>query len=403
MDAGFYRAFEDKHRGSRTLITQRLLAYEPFLTPFTQQMSVGSIRALDIGCGRGEWVELLLQHGFQAQGIDLDQGMIQDAEQLGLPLKQGDGLEYLAQQSDQCLDVVSAFHVVEHIPFQSVMDLARHALRVLKPGGLLILETPNPENVVVASNNFYLDPSHIKPIPPALLLFALEYAGFERVRIVRLNESLDIQQEEYDVSLYEVLAGVSPDYAVVAQKKAEYSLMQQWDNAFAEPFGVDLGQLARRYQQQHDTRLHDQHHYVLQQLQQQNQRIQNLSQEYQQQQQELQRLQGWFDRYTLAGIMLRGARLTKGALKKGLRFFLKIFDYQAEKNPQLRHFVRAKLRRVPALQQRVHQVTQAQQPAQQSDPAPTCSQARANNEPLGQYEQQLLSALQHTRTHHRGK
>ena len=85
------------------------------------------------------------------------------------------------------------------------------------PGGLLIMETPNPENIVVATRNFYLDPTHQRPIPPMLLAFVAEYAGFARVKTLRLQESKELVNKG-DVSLQDVFAGASPDYAVVAQK-----------------------------------------------------------------------------------------------------------------------------------------------------------------------------------------
>ena len=86
------------------------------------------------------------------------------------------------------LTVVSAFHVVEHIPFETLRQLVDEAYRVLKPGGLLILETPNSENLVVGTSSFYLDPTHQRPLPAQLLTFVVEYAGFERVKTLYLQE-----------------------------------------------------------------------------------------------------------------------------------------------------------------------------------------------------------------------
>lgn len=398
MDAGFYRAFEDRHRGSRALISQRLQAYRPFYVPFTQTADAAPT-ALDIGCGRGEWVELLQQQGFQVQGIDLDAGMIRDAEPLGLPLVQGDGLQCLAQQTAQTLNLISAFHVVEHIPFQAVMQLARDALRALKPGGLLILETPNPENIMVGSHYFYLDPSHVKPIPPALLSFALEYAGFERVRVVRLNEATTLHESDHHVSLYEVLAGASPDYSIVAQKAGPAAYVQQWDAAFAQGFGVELEQLTGRYQQQWQAQLHAQHQHA-QVLREQ---IGQLQQQYQQQQQQLVRLERLFYSYTLMGVGLRVGRYSKRVVKAVLRFFLNHFDKRAEKNPQLRHFVRAQLGRVPALQRRIHRVTQTHVPEPTAPSAPSTSSSASSSHRLGTQEQQLFNALQQAQTHHKGE
>lgn len=251
MEAGFYRAFEDRHRGSRDLILQRLRAYEPFTLPYvsTTQDSTVPPKALDIGCGRGEWLQLLQSQGFAAQGIDLDAGMLTACTEHGLTAIQGDGLAYLAQQPEQSLSIVSAFHVVEHIPFDAVIQLAKEALRALQPGGLVILETPNPENVLVACNDFYLDPSHEKPIPPHLLAFVLEYVGFTRVKIVRLNENPALHQAQVELGVWDTVSGASPDYAVVAQKGGHETLEKALAPAFEQDYGLDLQSLMLRYDQ----------------------------------------------------------------------------------------------------------------------------------------------------------
>lgn len=249
MDAGFYRAFEDRYRGERDDILQRLRAYEPFTLPYVQQNTEAAAPAvLDIGCGRGEWLELLRQQGFQVQGVDLDAGMLEACHERGLAAVQGDGIAYVTQQPADSLTLVSAFHVVEHIPFEAVIAMARAAHKALKAGGLIILETPNPENIVVASRDFYLDPSHQKPIPPQLLAFVLEYVGFERVKIVRLNENDYMREPEANLSLWNVLSGVSPDYAVVAQKGGSARYEQALEAAFALDYGVGVDTLALRYQ-----------------------------------------------------------------------------------------------------------------------------------------------------------
>lgn len=244
----FYRAFEDRHRGSRELIKSRLAAYVPFLAPLPAVAF--PCHALDLGCGRGEWLELLGERGIAAHGVDLDDGMLAACRERGLDAKNGDALSALRAQPDASLTLVSAFHLVEHIPFEAVQELIAEALRVLKPGGLLIMETPNPENVVVGASNFYTDPSHLRPIPPLLLDFAVEFVGFARHKIVRLQEP-EALRDAPRLELINVFNGVSPDYSIVAQKAAEAPISAAFDSAFAISFGLDLTTLAQRYDAQH--------------------------------------------------------------------------------------------------------------------------------------------------------
>jgi len=241
---GFYRAFEERYRGPRELIKQRLEVYLPFIAPLLQWYEPAA--AIDLGCGRGEWLELLQEKGFLPQGVDLDEGMLESCRERGLPATQGDAIAYLKSLADATQCIVSGFHIVEHIPFDDLQTLVIEALRVLKPGGLLILETPNPENVVVGTTNFYLDPTHLRPIPPLLLSFLPEHYGYERVKTLRLQESPELAAKE-NIGLFEVFAGVSPDYAVVAQKNASPEVLCAFDAAFAKHHGIELNELANRY------------------------------------------------------------------------------------------------------------------------------------------------------------
>ena len=212
----FYRSFEDRHRGSRELIKSRLNVYKQFIEPLLAIES--NPCAIDLGCGRGEWLEVLGEIGINALGVDLDKGMRAACTEKGLSVVHGEAIEYLSALANESQLVVSAFHVVEHIPFEDLQRLTKEVHRVLRPGGLLIMETPNPENIFVATCNFYLDPTHIKPIPPDLLVFIAEYYGFSRAKIIRLQESKTVLQSQA-LTLNDVLGGASPDYAVVAQKR----------------------------------------------------------------------------------------------------------------------------------------------------------------------------------------
>jgi O-antigen chain-terminating methyltransferase len=244
MTDNFYRAFEEKYRGSRDLIKSRLQVYRPFLDPLLELSSIP--KAVDLGCGRGEWLEYISALGFAAKGIDLDEGMLAACNELGLATEKGDLLSYIRSLHQESVVLVTAFHVVEHIAFDDLRVLVNEALRVLKPGGLLIMETPNPENIVVGTRTFYLDPTHHQPIPAELLSFVAEHSGFERAKTVGLQEPHGISSKT-DVGLWDVFSGVSPDYAIVAQKRGGVAEMAVFDRVFASEFGLGLDLLASRF------------------------------------------------------------------------------------------------------------------------------------------------------------
>lgn len=244
MNEGFYRAFEERYLGSRELIKTRRSQYIPFVEPFKNIYHNGKI--FDIGCGRGEWLSLMKEMGMEVLGVDLDDGMLQGCRELSLPAEKGDAVEFLKTLESESRVVISAFHVVEHITFDELRSVVIEALRILKPGGLLIMETPNPENIVVATSNFYLDPTHKRPIPSQLLSFLPEYYGFKRVKVLRLQESASLLNNQLP-TLMNVFSGVSPDYAVVAQKYATAKEMKLFDKAFEKDYGLTLEALAQRY------------------------------------------------------------------------------------------------------------------------------------------------------------
>jgi O-antigen chain-terminating methyltransferase len=250
----FYRAFEDKFRGSRELILSRLQVYLPFVNPLKQIYPV--VPAVDLGCGRGEWLELLKEHGFEGQGVDLDAGMLRSCHERGLQAIQGDAIEFLRQLPSESQLIISGFHIAEHLPFEQLQTLVAEAFRVLRPAGLLILETPNPENFKVSSVGFYMDPSHRNPLPPELLAFVPAHYGFARVKIIRLQENPALLYAKH-VSLDQVLGGASPDYAVVAQKQADVSFMDTFNDAFEREYGLPVSELLDCYDKS-EARLEEQ-------------------------------------------------------------------------------------------------------------------------------------------------
>ena len=184
MDA-LYAALQDEFRGSRQEIKEGLSVYLPKLT----EAGIGSesMPILDVGCGRGEWLELLREHQLHGSGIDLNRVVLAICRERGLPVLEAEAVEHLRSLPEASLGGVTAFHLVEHLALPQLLDLLDAARRALKPGGVAIFETPNPNNVFVGSRNFYLDPTHRHPIPPLLGRFLAEARGFERVEILELH------------------------------------------------------------------------------------------------------------------------------------------------------------------------------------------------------------------------
>jgi O-antigen chain-terminating methyltransferase len=120
---------------------------------------------------------------------------------------------------------------------------------VLKPAGLIVLETPNPENLFVATRSFYLDPTHLNPIPPELLSFAVEFAGFSRVKILRLQEDKELANSS-KISLTNIIKSASPDYSVIGQKPATMDLTEKFSSAFDIEYGLSLEMLLNKWDYQ---------------------------------------------------------------------------------------------------------------------------------------------------------
>lgn len=218
----FYHRFENQWRGAPEEISQRLKVYLPDVEAAWARAENKPI--FDIGCGRGEWLGLLREHGMEGIGFDTNAVQIQEGQTAGLDLRLGDALEALAQAEDNSLSVISAHHLIEHLPFDSVAWLTREAGRVLAPGGLLLFETPNTRNVLVGATTFYTDPTHLKPMPEQVMGVLLETAGFEPVDIrhinphERLGEFLD--RPGFDNELAQLMFGPQ-DLAILGIKSKD--------------------------------------------------------------------------------------------------------------------------------------------------------------------------------------
>lgn len=222
----FYKSFEEKYRGSREEISHRLEQYKDVVERVTNLHKQDATReptlqAIDMGCGRGEWIELLSKRKFEAKGIDINEIFISECKSYNLEVIHQDALESIKEVESDTISIVSAFHLVEHLPFDYLIQLFQESYRALKKGGALLLETPNPENLLVSTHTFYLDPTHRNPLPPNLLVFCANHVGFNDVLI---KPSGPYPKEQHISSkspigqkLNELLYGPQ-DYALIAYK-----------------------------------------------------------------------------------------------------------------------------------------------------------------------------------------
>ncbi len=143
----------------------------------------GHGRVLDIGCGRGELLELLAARGTEASGVELDPALVAEARARGLSVVEGDGIAHLGALADRSLGAVVLIQVVEHLTPQEVIDLVATARDKVRDGGLLVMETVNPGSLYTFAHAFYLDPTHRQPVHPAYLDFLVRQSGWSNVRI----------------------------------------------------------------------------------------------------------------------------------------------------------------------------------------------------------------------------
>jgi SAM-dependent methyltransferase len=213
-----YVAFEDRFRGSRSDIRERQRAHLPLLHDGLAGSEDRPI--VDIGAGRGEWLELLREERLQATGVDVNDGMVKLCTSLGLNCVQDDALGYLRRLADNSLGAVTGFHIIEHLHFKTFVALLDESRRVLKPGGLILFETPNPANLLVGSRWFYLDPTHRNPMPAEMTAMIAEARGFVQVDIHELHPMparFSARDEVLAAQLDRIFYGPQ-DYAIVARK-----------------------------------------------------------------------------------------------------------------------------------------------------------------------------------------
>jgi SAM-dependent methyltransferase len=179
----------------------------------------GSAPVLDLGCGRGEFLEAALDAGLAATGIDQSDECVALCHSKGLHAEKADLFTYLDALADQSLGGIYCAQVVEHIDPHRLPGLVALMAKKLRSGALAIIETPNPECLAIFATHFYIDPTHTRPVPPRLLGFYMEEAGFGRLEVERLSPAVESMPSlaELPASVREQFFG-GLDYVIYGRK-----------------------------------------------------------------------------------------------------------------------------------------------------------------------------------------
>jgi len=218
-DGNFYFDFENRHRGTREQILERLKFYEPLVRFIAKKYSNEKPKAVDLGCGRGEFLEFLINYGFEVEGVDINKENIKLVKELGLSATEGDILKFLKGLSEKKYELVSLIHVIEHLPFEYTFQLFSEVSRVLKPGGIFIVEFPYTKNLMIGAYSFWIDPTHLRPVHPELLEFIGKRNGLIISKSFPINGVKKIDSFSIESLFY-----FSPDVSVVFVKDSENEL-----------------------------------------------------------------------------------------------------------------------------------------------------------------------------------
>lgn len=215
-----YFKFEEKYRGSQDEIKDRLKVY---LEYFKEANNI-----LDIGCGRGEFLELLKENNIEALGIDIEDDMVLECKEKGLSVINSDALEYLKNLEDNSLGGIIMTQVIEHMEPNYLIDIIELAYKKLKSGAYFIAETINPQSLIVFTEAYFMDLSHTRMMHPYTIKFLVEEKGFNDITIkylskvgddLRLPEVSELPTEFNSAinKLNDVVYGYR-DYAIIGRK-----------------------------------------------------------------------------------------------------------------------------------------------------------------------------------------
>lgn len=206
-----YARFAERFRGAEEYVARAQEFYKPVFA--------GRRNVLDLGCGRGEFLEAMRAAGVEARGIELSEENVALCAGKGLRAEKADLFDFLALQPDKEFDGIMCSQVVEHLPPARLPELIRLCAAKLVRGGVLAIETPNPECLAIFATHFYLDPTHTRPVPHPLLVFYMEESGLGSIEVHSLSPAVESFPEiaELPLQFRERFFG-GLDYAIVGRR-----------------------------------------------------------------------------------------------------------------------------------------------------------------------------------------
>jgi O-antigen chain-terminating methyltransferase len=207
----FYLKFEETFRGSEKEIKERLKFYIPILKVYPDFFKKGELKAVDLGCGRGEFLEIFKEMGYEPIGVEINPFIAEKVRMKNFKVVEKDIVEFLRTCEDRSFHIVSLIHVIEHLDFEYMFHLFKEVYRVLCEGGSFILETPYVKNILVGLYDFWSDPTHKRPIHVEFIKFMGKYFGFDIIKhfplqgakkkVSRESNFTDILSSSRDVSI----------------------------------------------------------------------------------------------------------------------------------------------------------------------------------------------------------
>lgn len=215
----FCLQLRNQSRGTSGEITEKLKFYLPILDRI--QIPRSNSKILDLGCGRGEWLNLLKKNDYTAIGVDIDSSMISECKGFGLEVLQENAISFIENCDLESYKAITCFHLIQYLNLSDLIAIFQHALNALIDGGVFLIESPNPENFQVATHDFYMDHNQKKLFPPTLIEFLAKYTGFREIKVEKIYSSdQDVGLDLKDKNMQKINHWIygPKNYAIVAKK-----------------------------------------------------------------------------------------------------------------------------------------------------------------------------------------